>query len=111
MASQLIKSITSKEFENEVIKSPQVVVVDFWAEWCGPCHMLSPVLDELAKELDGKIKFVKVNVDQEPNLAYQYSIQSIPTLLIFKGGQIKGKQIGVTSKNQILNKIKDAEMS
>ncbi|CAI9085703.1 thioredoxin [Candidatus Methylacidiphilum fumarolicum] len=111
MASQLIKSITSKEFENEVIKSPQVVVVDFWAEWCGPCHMLSPVLDELAKELDGKTKFVKVNVDQEPNLAYQYSIQSIPTLLIFKGGQIKGKQIGVTSKNQILNKIKDAEMS
>ncbi|QSR88933.1 thioredoxin [Methylacidiphilum caldifontis] len=111
MASQLIPNVTAKEFESEVLKSPQIVVVDFWAEWCGPCHMISPVLDELAKELDGKIKFVKVNVDQEPNLAYQYSIQSIPTLLIFKGGQVKGKQIGVTSKNHILSKIKDVEIS
>jgi thioredoxin 1 len=100
-----IKEVTYKDFDEEVLRSPLPVVVDFWAEWCGPCKMLAPVLEDLAKELDGKAKFVKVNVDQEPGLARSYSIQSIPTLLVFKDGQVKAKHVGMSPKSHILSRI------
>ncbi|CAF0700481.1 thioredoxin [Candidatus Methylacidithermus pantelleriae] len=100
-----IQAVTNKDFDREVLQSPLPVVVDFWAEWCGPCKMLAPLLEELAQELNGKAKFVKVNVDEEPGLARAYSIQSIPTLLVFKDGQVKAKHIGMASKTHILSRI------
>ncbi len=105
MASEHVKDITDAEFDSEVLKSQGTVVVDFWAEWCGPCKRLSPLLDEIAKEQDGKVKVVKVNVDNEAALAAKYGIQSIPTLIFFKGGAEVGKHIGLASKKDLLAKI------
>ncbi len=104
-----VPEITSKNFEQEVTQSPIPVVLDFWAEWCGPCRMVAPVIDELAGELSGKVKFGKVNVDQEQELAYRFSIQSIPTLLILKDGEVKGRQVGAASKSHILAKIQQSQ--
>ena len=104
-----VPEITSKNFEQEVTQSPIPVVLDFWAEWCCPCRMVAPVIDELAGELSGKVKFGKVNVDQEQELAYRFSIQSIPTLLILKDGEVKGRQVGAASKSHILAKIQQSQ--
>jgi thioredoxin 1 len=105
MASDLVKNVGSLDFDSEVIKATETVVVDFWAEWCGPCKMLAPLLEEIAKEHVGTIKVVKVNVDQEAALSAKYGIQSIPTLYFFKAGQSVGKHIGLSSKKDLLNKI------
>ena len=92
---------TDKDFEQDVILSDIPVLIDFWAEWCGPCKMIGPVLEELATELDSKIKIVKVNVDENNQTAVKFSIRSIPTLIIVKGGAVQAQHIGAASKSQI----------
>ena len=96
--------VTTGTFEAEVVKSAIPVVADFWAEWCGPCRMIAPVLEALAKDYKDKLKVVKINVDEEPDLAARFGIQSIPSLLFFKGGQMVKQQIGAVAR-PILEKI------
>lgn len=88
-----------QEWESQVMQSPIPVFVDFWAEWCGPCRMVGPVVEELAEEYDGKVKFVKVNVDNANALASQYNVFSIPTLIVFKGGKSVDQKVGAGSKD------------
>jgi len=94
--------LTVDNFEEEVINSPVPVLVDFWASWCGPCRMLSPVVSQIAEELDGKIKVGKINVDEEGELSMKYNVVSIPTIILFDKGQPVKKQIGFMPKNQLL---------
>lgn len=97
--------LTDKNFETEVLKSKLPVLVDFWAEWCGPCKMIAPAIDEIAKDLSGKLKVGKVNVDDAQELAAKYSVMSIPTLFIFKNGKAVEQLVGAMSKAQFLEKI------
>jgi thioredoxin 1 len=99
MASPLILTLTQSNFETEALKSGTPVLVDFWAEWCGPCKMIAPVLDELAGEYEGKVKIGKVNIDDHQGLAAQFNIRSIPTLLIIKDGQVAEQLVGAKSKS------------
>jgi len=101
--------ITDSNFE-EIIKSETPVLVDFWAEWCGPCKMIGPVVEELAGEYDGKAVVGKVNVDENPNVSAKFGIRSIPTLLVFKGGEIVDKQIGAVPKQVLADKL-EAQMA
>jgi thioredoxin 1 len=105
MASEKIVTLTDSNFTEEVTHSTVPVVVDFWAEWCGPCRMLTPILDELATEQDGKLKVAKVNVDEVPGLAAQFNVRSIPMLVFFKDGVQKDVIVGVQSKDAILRKV------
>ena len=95
-------TLTKDNFEEEVLNSDLPVVVDFWASWCGPCRMLGPIIEELSKDLSGKAKVGKVNVDEEGELAQKYTIMSIPTVLLFKDGKVAATSIGVRTKNQLL---------
>jgi len=98
-------TVTDTNFEKEVIKSDIPVLVDFWAEWCMPCKMVTPILKEIAEEMEGKIKIAKLNVDNSPQSAGQYGIRSIPSLLIFKSGSVVEQIIGALPKNTIQQKI------
>lgn len=100
-------TITSDNFEAEVLQSDIPVLVDFWAEWCVPCRMVAPVLEEIAQEYSGKLKVAKVNVDEVSDIAGKYSIISIPTLMVFKGGEMVNKQVGAGSKQAIANLFSD----
>lgn len=101
MASPKIANLTQDTFSQEVLQSPTPVLVDFWAEWCGPCKMIAPVLDELADEYEGKVKIAKVNIDHEQGIAAEYGIRAIPTLLLFKGGQVAEQIVGLRSKRDL----------
>ena len=102
------KAVGDKDFIQEVLESDTPVLVDFWADWCAPCKMVAPLLDELAKEYDGKIKFTKVDVDDNPQTAMQYGIRSIPTLLVFKGGAPVDKVVGAVPKAAIKKRLDEA---
>jgi thioredoxin len=105
MSSTNIVTLTAENFDQEVIKSPTPVLVDFWAEWCGPCKMVAPILDELATEYDGKVKIGKVNIDDHQSLASEYGIRAIPTLLLFKDGQVADQIVGLRSKRDFKAKL------
>ena len=98
----MVVKITNDNFEEEVLKSDKPVLLDFWADWCGPCKMMSPVVEELADELEGQVKVGKVNVDEEAALALKYQIMSIPTLVVMKKDVFEGKSIGVKDKDEVL---------
>ncbi len=97
--------ITESNFENEVLKSDKPVLIDIWAEWCGPCRMVAPIVEEIAKEYDGKIKVGKLDVDANPAVSMKYGIRSIPTLLIFKSGKVVDQIIGAVPKRNIVQKL------
>lgn len=98
--------ITSKNFEEEVSKSNVPVLLDFWASWCGPCKMVSPIIDAVAQEVEGRVKVGKINVDEEQELAKSFSIMSIPTLVVINNGKLVNQAVGVRSKEEILDMIK-----
>ena len=98
-------TIDEANFDDEVVKSQQPVLVDFWAEWCGPCKMIAPILDEIAKEKAGSVKVGKVNVDDNQSLSARYNVRAIPTLLFFKNGQLRDQVTGMTSKKDLLNRL------
>jgi len=99
------KEVTDATFEQEVLKAPRPVLVDFWAPWCGPCRMVAPIVEELAEEYDGKVNFVKLNTDDNPVTASRYGIRSIPTLLVFRGGQPVGQIIGFRPKSDLRRRL------
>ncbi|WP_407965522.1 thioredoxin [Bartonella sp. C271] len=99
--------IDSSNFESEILTSPFPIVVDFWAEWCGPCKSIAPILDEIATEMQSQIKVAKINIDENPELATQYGIRSIPTLLMFKNGKVSSNKVGAASKGHIVEWIKN----
>lgn len=101
MSAINIVILTESNFESEVLQSPTPVLVDFWAEWCGPCKMIAPILDELAGEYDGKVKVGKVNIDEFQSIATKYGIRAIPTLLIFKDGEVAEQVVGMRSKRDL----------
>jgi len=100
-----IVNLNDSNFEKEITQNDQTVLVDFWAPWCGPCKMISPMLDEIATEKAGSVKIAKVNVDENQNLSVKYNVRAIPALLFFKNGQLRDQVIGMTSKKDLLGRI------
>ena len=100
--------VDNNNFDNEVLKSAEPVVVDFWAEWCGPCKMIAPALEELSAEFSGKVKIVKLNIDENPELAAKFGVRSIPTLAMFKGGEVADIKVGAAPKTALSSWIAGA---
>jgi thioredoxin 1 len=105
MDNSTVIKLDESNFDREVTQNDKPVVVDFWAEWCGPCKMIAPLLDEVAREKAGSVKVAKVNVDENQSLSLKYNIRAIPALLFFKNGQLRDQVTGVTSKKDLLNRI------
>ena len=101
------KKITDESFETDVVKASIPTVVDFWAEWCGPCKQIGPVLEEISDEMKDKVVIAKHNIDEEPNTPTKYGVRGIPTMLLFKGGQLKATKVGATTKSNIVSWIKE----
>jgi thioredoxin 1 len=97
----MVDKVTDATFEQDVLRATEPVVVDFWAEWCGPCRMIAPALEEISKSLNGKVKILKLNVDENPGTAAKFGIMSIPTLMLFKGGQLASRQVGAAPKQKL----------
>jgi thioredoxin 1 len=100
------EKVTDVSFDSDVLGSSEPVVVDFWAEWCGPCRLISPALEEIATELDGKVKIAKLNIDENPEVAVRYGVRSIPTLILFKNGEPAAMQVGAVPKGRLADWIK-----
>ncbi len=101
MASEHIKHVTDTSFETDVLKSETPVLVDYWAEWCGPCKMIAPILDDVANDYQGKLQIAKMNVDENRDVPARFNIRGIPTLMLFKGGQLAATKVGAMSKAQL----------
>ncbi len=101
MASELIKNISDASFDTDVLQSSQPVLVDYWAEWCGPCKMIAPILDEVASAYDGKLQIAKMNVDENRDIPAKFGIRGIPTLMLFKNGQLAATKVGALNKSQL----------
>lgn len=99
--SGVITHVTDDNFEREVLQSQVPVLVDYWAEWCGPCKMIAPILDELSEEYSGRLKIAKLNIDENPQTPPKYGIRGIPTLMLFKGGNVEATKVGALSKSQL----------
>ncbi len=105
MENSTVIRLNESNFDHEVTQNEKAVIVDFWAEWCGPCKMIAPLLDEIAREKAASVKVAKVNVDENQSLSLKYNIRAIPALLFFKNGQLRDQVTGVTSKKDLLNRI------
>jgi thioredoxin 1 len=108
MASELVSHVTDTNFEQEVLKSGKPVLIDFWAPWCAPCRAIAPVIDELAGEYAGRLKVVKINVDDNPETPARYGVRGIPNLLIIKGGQVKEQIVGAVPKSHLVRAVDSA---
>ena len=107
MSSDLITHTSDASFNADVIEAGTPVLVDYWAEWCGPCKMIAPVLEDIAKDNEGKIQIAKLNVDDNPNIARRYDVMSIPTLLVFNDGEVKKRLVGAKGKAQLLEELSE----
>lgn len=101
MSSENVIHITDASFEAEVVKAGKPVLIDFWAEWCGPCKMIAPMLDEIASEYQGKVTIAKLNIDENPKTPQRFNVRGIPTLILFKNGQVEGQKVGALRKSDL----------
>ncbi len=106
--SEHIKNVGDADFDAEVLKSGEPVLVDFWAEWCGPCKAIGPIVDQVAQEFAGRVKVVKLNIDQNPGTPRQYAVRGIPTLMLFKDGKVAATQVGAVNRGQLTQFVEKA---
>ncbi|MBE5317419.1 MAG: thioredoxin TrxA [Xanthomonadales bacterium] len=106
--SELIKNVGDADFDAEVLKSGEPVLVDFWAEWCGPCKAIGPIVDQVAQEFAGRVKVVKLNIDHNPGTPRQYAVRGIPTLMLFKDGKVAATQVGAVNRSQLSQFVQKA---